>query len=182
MKANERARSVLRREFEEFAKGPVGAVPAELSANVLGQILRELNPSARKVFAKVTLIHFLVGTLSLTFCPQFGVSLTSSMGLMPYLMRFGEAACMIGCGAMFTGVSLLVASFALRLEELRVLRRHSILQIGSLATLSLGAFLCLGAEVIAGLGVVWIAAALVGGVVSLQAGWHIKRLVLRSWV
>jgi hypothetical protein len=128
------------------------------------------------VLVKLATIQAVAGTLSLAFCPQFGVSFTSSHGLMHYLMQYGENVCMVGCGALFTGASLLIASVALRPEEVRALREHRLLQITAVAALSLAAFACSGAEIIGGFALVWILGGIVGGMATLELGWSVRRL------
>lgn len=164
------------KDFAEFLSAEDVSVPDALSRRLTARIRSELNPSPWTVFGKVALIQFLIGSASLLFCPQFGVAFTSSMGIMPYLMRFGDGVCMLGCGAVFTSLSLLVSSLVLPPEAVRVLKRGRILQLVSLATLSLGAFLCVGGEVVATLGLAWILGALLGGAATLELGWRIRRL------
>ncbi len=180
MERNENQTKRLRDEFREFCAMEGMAAPKIVTENILEKIRTELNPPAASVFMKLTLIQFFVGLATLAVCPQFGLSLTSSMGLMQYLMKYGEAVCMLGCGALFTGASVLVASFALRPEEVKVLRRNRVLQLTSLATLSLGAFVCLGGEVVATLGLVWVLGAVVGGAGLLQLGWTVRRLAVQG--
>lgn len=179
MDANEQMKRI-KQEYQEFATIERSAVPLALSENILSQVWADLNPSVISVFMKMTMIHFLVGLATLALCPQFGISLTSSMGLMHYLMRFGESVCMLGCGAFFTGSSLLVASLALRPEEVRVLSRTRVLQIVSLATLSLGALIGVGAEVVVSFGLVWVLGAVLGGTGFLQLGWTIRKAAIQG--
>ena len=163
------------KDFADYISTELVEVPASLSERVLGGIGAELNPSALSVFGKVSLVQFLGGLSTLLFCPQFGLSLSSSLGLMPYLMRFGESFCMLGCGALFTGFSLLIVSFTLRPEEIRILKKHEIVQLISVSTLSLGAFLCLGGEVVLALGLVWLLGAVIGGALTLKIGWGMRK-------
>jgi hypothetical protein len=163
-------------DFAEFSSAESARVPDSMAAPVLDQIRSDLNPSAYSVFLKTALIHAAVGALTLLFCPQFGLKLTSSHGVMPYLMKFGEGFCMLGCGAVFTALSLLVTSLALRAEEVRVLKRSWPVQLGFLAMFSLGAFLCLGGEIVLTLGLIWAVGAILGGGVSLEAGWAYRRI------
>lgn len=166
----------LNEEFDEFLNSKENiAPPNNLSNRIFGMIHNDLNPSSWKVFGKTSLIHSVVGGATLLFCPQFGLSYTSSMGLMPYLMNYGEGACMLGCGAVFTSISLLLTAFLLRPEEVRVLEKNKVLQIGVLSTLSLGAMICLGAEVVTTLAFVWMLGALLGGIASLEFGWLMRR-------
>jgi hypothetical protein len=162
-------------EFDDFLAADEIQPPKAVSLVVLSKVRRDLNPIAWLVFWKLAMIHVFVGTLTLVFCPQFGFSFTSSMGLMNVLMRYGEAFCMFGCGALFLGVSTLVASLLLRPEEIRVIRRHEVLQLTLLASLSVGVFLCvLGGGVIAALTGVWLVGSIIGGVATLELGWAIR--------
>ena len=169
-------RSVWESEFKEFLEIEAASVPTALSKQVLESIQHRLRPSFWQVLIKLALIQTTAGAVSLLFCPQFGISFTSSHGLMHYLMQYGENVCMVGCGALFTGASLLIASFVLRPEEVRALREHRLLQVTAVTALSLGAFACVGAEIVGGLALVWTLGAVVGGMTTLELGWSVRRL------
>lgn len=161
-------------EFQEFVAHEGIAVPKSLAEKVLSRIHSELNPSSTSVFLKLAIIHAVVGFATLSMCPQFGVSLTSSMGLMQYLMQYGESVCMFGCGVVFVGLSFLVASLALRPEQVNVIRRNRVLQISLLASISLISFVLFGGEVEPTTGMAWSLGAIVGGSAFLQLGWMIR--------
>jgi hypothetical protein len=163
------------KDFLYFASCEETSIPEALGENVLKTISDELHPSAIKVFGKLTLVTFLVGAITLLFCPQFGVSLTSSMGLMYYLMPLGSTVCFVGCGGFFVGASIFIASLILKPEEILSLKEHAVLQLLSLSLLSLGALLCLGGEVVLTLGLVWALGAVVAGGLSLEAGWFLRK-------
>ena len=163
------------KDFAEFHSIEATEVPSQLSEKVLGRIHAELHPSPFLVFGKTTAIHLLAGLVTLLFCPQFGVSFTSNMGVMGYLMRFGESVCMLGCGALFMALSLFIASFALKPEEVRTLKGSELFQLAGLSALSLAVFICAGAEVVFSLGIIWFAGAVLGGILSLEAGWILRR-------
>lgn len=165
-------------EFKSFMDAAPIAPPQNVRENVLNYVHKELNPSSFKVFSKISLIHVVVGFVSLLMCPQFGFSPLGNMGLMSVLMKYGDAVCMLGCGAIFVGGTALISSFALRPEEVRVLRKTKALQFAVLGILSIGAFLCLGAEVLEGLTLIWMLGSLVGGLLSLEIGWAIRKKIL----
>ncbi|MBC7386164.1 MAG: hypothetical protein H7301_08410 [Cryobacterium sp.] len=167
-------------QFLEFMGTGQAIVPKMLSESVLGRIQTQLNPSPFSVFVKLATIHFIVGFATLAMCPQFGISLTSSMGLMQYLMQYGESVCMLGCGTVFMGVSFLVASLVLRPEEVKVLRRNRVLQISVLASLSLGGIILAGGEVELPTGMAWALGTIIGGSSLLQIGWTMRRTVIRA--
>ncbi|MBI3555978.1 MAG: hypothetical protein HY074_06930 [Deltaproteobacteria bacterium] len=161
-------------DFAKFVSAPELAPPARLSVEILGAVRAELNPRASKVFAKLGLIQVFVGALVLAMCPQFGLSILPGMGLMTLFMRFGETACMTGCGAVFLGASGLLGSLVLTREELLVIRRSRFLQAAVMATLASGVFVCLGGEMVISLGLAWVMGALVGGLGSFELGWLLR--------
>jgi hypothetical protein len=163
------------KEFTEFAASEAAEVPSGISELLVAQVRSDLHPGLFLVFTKVALIHTLVGAMTLLACPQFGISLTGNHGLMPYLMQYGENICMLGCGAFFTALSLLAASLLLRPEEVRVFKGNQILQLASLATYSIGAFLFLGGEVVVALALIWSLGAILGGALMLEAGWACRK-------
>lgn len=161
-------------EFADFLMSEPVEVPHMITEMIISKIQNELNPSFLQVFIKISSIHLFVGLVTLLFCPQFDISITSQLGLVPYLMQFGHEVCTFGCGAIFVGISLLASSFYLKPEEVKVLKRYAFLQLLVLSSLSLGFFVALGAEVILSLGLIWLAGATIGGVLSLDVGWALR--------
>ncbi len=164
-------------EFQDFMAAEQAQAPKAVSDYILARVHKDLNPSSWLVFAKVSAIHALMGFITLLFCPQFGLGFTDGMGLMALFMRFGDQACMVGCGAVFMGGSLLTASLVLRDEEARVIRQTELLQVSTLALLSMGVFICAGVGVVASLGAFWVLGSILGGVGTFEAG-----LRLRHWI
>lgn len=162
-------------EFQEFMGAHEAQVPQALSDSILSRVHKDLNPSSWLVFAKVSAIHAVMGFVTLLFCPQFGLGFTDGMGLMALFMRFGEQACMVGCGAVFMGGSLLTASLVLRHEELRVIRKTELLQVSTLALLSMGVFICTGVGVVASLSGFWVLGSILGGLGTFELGWAVRR-------
>lgn len=169
------------KDFLEFSSTEATNPPDSISGSILSKVRADLEPSVFSVFWKTAFLHFLVGGLTILYCPQFGISATSSMGLMPHLMKYGESVCMLGCGALFSGASLLVVSLLLRPEEVKVLKEHQVLQLTFLSSLSLGAFICLGGDVVFSLGLVWALGAIVGGALSLELGWIYRKKLAKGF-
>ncbi len=165
-------------ELREFVQAVPVAPSQGLSDSILSRVHRDLHPSFLALFLKLSAIHAIVGGVTLAFCPQFGLGLTAGMGLMGFFMRWGEQACMVGCGAVFMGGSLLIASLVLRPEEVRAIRKTELLQVGMLALLSIGSFVCTGAAVVVSLGLFWILGSIVGGLGTLELGWAFRRQIL----
>ncbi|HEY8278466.1 MAG TPA: hypothetical protein VIH99_02505 [Bdellovibrionota bacterium] len=162
-------------ELQEFLEAERLSPPVVLSEAVRSKIFVKLQPPFWQVLGKLAFIQTLAGALSLAYCPQFGMAFSRSHGLMHYLMQYGKSVCMLGCGALFVGVSLLAASLVLRPEEVRALRERRLLQITATVGLSLGAFVCFGAEVMEAMTLAWALGATLGGMATLELGWSIRR-------
>ncbi|MGE4234095.1 MAG: hypothetical protein AB7F43_12275 [Bacteriovoracia bacterium] len=162
------------KDFKDFVSSAPVNPPKEISDRIFKTVHEDLHPPFWKVFSKLALIHLVVGSIVLLFCPQFGISLFGGMGLMSLFMRFGEQACMAACGAVFTGASALTASLILRPQEIGIIRKTRSLQISGLAMLSMGVFICAGADVIASLALFWTAGAVLGGIGFFELGWILR--------
>lgn len=174
MKRNEH--SDYKNDYGNFIQCKAVNPPEKLSLNITQDICRRLNPSTWLVFFKLAAIHVACGTISLLACPQFGLSLTHGPNLMAIFMPFGLIACSLFCGAFFVSLSFIAAGAILKPEEVIVLRKSRILQLALITTLSLGAFVCLGAQVIELMSAVWIAGSLLGAILSIEATWAIRKL------
>ncbi len=168
------------KEFQEFMATSEIEPSKKVSKVIQEHVYRELNPSSAYVFGKLALVHLVVGTITLLFCPQFGLSLTSHMGLMHWLMQFGSAVCMFGCGVFFLGTSALVASFVLRPEEIKIIRKTQFWQFALLAIVSMGIFLTLGPQAFETLAILWVAGSILGALASMEIGWLVRSLAMHK--
>lgn len=162
-------------EFVEFVSSPSIEPPRRISEDVFTNVKRALNPSPFKVFIKISLIHLVMGTLTLLLCPQFGVSPFKGIGLMAIFMHLGSIGCTISCGALFLGTSMLTASLLLRPEEIKILRKGTIFHLLVLSLFSMAILICARAEIILGVGATWLLGSILGGASTLELGWMIRR-------
>lgn len=160
-------------DFKEFVSSKGEPVPKEISASILNRIHASLNPSAWLVFAKIFSIHIVVGTVSLSICNQFGLNpFNTNFSLSEYFMQFGHSTCMFLCGILFITSSILLGRIMLKQEEFVVLSRHAPLQVFGLSVFSLVAFIALGAEIVIGIGALWLLGAMLGGVFAAKIFTH----------
>lgn len=164
----------MKNDFDEFLKSFEIAPPKNISEKILSKIRADLNPSSLTIFRKLSLIQFVTGLVTLLFCPQLGIGLTSGMGLMGVLMRYGENLCMAGCGAVFLSGSAMASVILLRPEEIKALKKNVGLQFPILALATLGIFICLGAPVISMLGLSWFIGSVIGGILSFEVGQRLR--------
>jgi len=168
-----------KKDFNEFINEESIQPPKGLSDNILKMVDTDLNPSAWSVFAKLSLIHFFSALLTLSICPQFGFRVFGSgTGLMGVFMNLGYYGCMIACGIFFLGTSFLIAVITLQSQEIKVLRKHRWVQIVSLASLSLGAFIMLDAQIVFGFALAWIIGTFIGAFSVLELGWLVRRRIV----
>lgn len=152
-------------DFQEFVNTESQMVPKEISEKVLRRVKKSLNPAWYFIFMKLFCVHLLTGTLSMGICNQFGMSpFNTGFSLSDYFMKFGHSTCMFFCGVLFVGGSILISSYIIRPEELRVLKRSAVVQSLSLGILSLSIFWLLGAEIALSIAILWMIGALIGGV------------------
>ena len=157
-------------EFQFFLSVEKRDPPEPISSRIIKSVQSDLDPPQWIVFAKVALIHLVVGFLVLLICPQFGIGLFEGMGLTALFMHFGDLVCSIACGALFLGTTMFVSGLVLKPEEIRAIRKREFVQIVLLSTLSIFAFILLGASVAATLGIAWVIGSVFGGYTSLELG------------
>lgn len=168
-------------EFKDFIHGGEGVVvPEELSNRILKRVHKDLNPSSLLVFFKLLGVHLAVGTLSLAICHQFGLNpFGTEKSLSDWFMSIGgHKFCMIGCGVLFTALSIIAAGYFLSSDEVRVLRKTEFLQAFSLSVISLAAFFFFGAQLALLFGGLWLFGALVGGYAATEILWQLKKTQL----
>lgn len=163
--------------FSEFLNAESVSPPVQLSDRIGGLVYASLNPSPFLVFGKFVVIAALASLVSLFFCPQFGYG-TSGPGLMMFLMDISPLLCHFACGILFVGVGVLVSTFVLRQEELRVLRETKFLQVSALSASMLGMFLCFGSQGFFTLELAWLLGGITGGVLSIYSGSMIRAQLL----
>lgn len=165
-----------KKDFHEFINEESIQPPKGVSDNILNMVEADLNPSAWNVFAKLSLIHFFSALLTLSICPQFGFRVFGSgTGLMEVFMNLGYYGCMVACGIFFLGTSFLIAVVTLQPQQIKIIRKHSWVQIVSLISLSLGAFIMLDAQIVFGFALAWIIGTLIGAFSVLELGWLVRR-------
>lgn len=174
------ASTSLREEYEAFLASSGPECHDRTLPKIHEQVSHDLNPSVKNIALKLGAIHLAVGTGSLAFCPQFGLSLSSSHApgahrLDHLFMSFGETGCAIACGAFFLGLSLLAAALFLRPEEIRAFRKNWALQISLLGSSSFAVFICFGQVAFNGFALWWFFGALLGGLGFFEGSWRVRK-------
>lgn len=164
-------------DFNEFSN--IDANEYSVPPVLFQKIKRHIFPNPWIVFAKILGIHVAVGGLSLIICNQFGLNpFETNQTLTRWFMKMGgHHFCMVGCGLFFMATTYLLANFFVTLEELEAVRRYEWLQMSLVLMLSLATFYFFGAELIATFVALWIVGAIVGGFLSIETSYRVRR----SW-
>jgi hypothetical protein len=104
--------------------------PAHVTAAVTDHVLRDLEPRATLVAAKVGLAALLGGVLSLVVCGQFGLGVTPWADALTHHLhaRLGAVPCALVCGGLFAVLPMLLLRYAMTspLQFRAILRRHQL--------------------------------------------------------
>lgn len=163
-------------DYNQFLSFEETKVPKELSNQVFKKMDKLLNPKATTIFSKILSIHLVVGSLSLSVCHQFGINpFNTKFSLADVFMNWaGHGACMVFCGFLFTGLSIITAGYFLSIEELKVLKKTEFPQALVLSTLSLGLLFIFGAELVFSFAGLWLLGALIGSFLATEAAWAVR--------
>lgn len=162
------------KDFESFLESG----HAQLPSSALENLKAEVFPKIGAVAMKLGLIHLASSLLTLMVCPQFGLRLFfEGHGLMHYFMKAGDIGCFAFCGAFYLGTSFWVAKIFMGEFEWALLRKNSVLALGSLSLLSLGAFAMWDHSLNFEIGLVWLLGALVSGAIPLLTRVHHRPLL-----
>lgn len=158
------------KEYAEFLKAD--APPSkEAHESLYTTIYERMHPSFAKVFGKLSLIQLIVGTATLTVCPQFHWKAISYFDIFrPILENYGHIACMLACGSFFFGTGVLTSIFVLSPEEILKIKASKYLLFPALIGLFLGAFICVGAHVYLEVALAWMVGAIVASLGTFELG------------
>ena len=165
-------------DFKSFINENPQDPPVALDQGINAYIKSELDPPHKLVFAKLLLIQGFIGVITMLFCPQFSLSLTSQEDIFNLLHNtFGHYGCMSICGVIFVGSGALFAHMILSQGDLLKISRSKGLYYFALSSLFLSLFYLVGAEVYLEVATAWLLGASLGGILVFEVS---HRLLLIS--
>ncbi len=166
-------------DFNDFQKNNTSAPPLELTVSVLKMVRDDLQPSFKIVISKLIVTQLILGFITLLFCPQFNLSLTSNLGLFHYLHNsFGSNVCMVMCGGIFMGFGAFFVSSVLSESEIKLIRSKSLILYLALSIFVLPIFMIFGADIYKELTYFWVVGATFCGFFMFDLGLKVKRAIL----
>lgn len=167
------------KDFLDFVNSKKVSPPNHLSIEVLSLIKADLDPSHKIVFTKLILIQAFIGFITLSFCPQFSLSLTNNHEMFHYFHHtFGEQICMIICGTVFMGSGAIFAAYLLKKEEIKKIKETKFLYYFSISIIFISIFFLLGAQSYLSLIFFWFIGSSLGGLVLFELNRIIRKEVL----
>jgi len=165
-----------RNDFKDFLDNKKSSPSTQIANKVLHSIRRDMIPSKPIVLGKLILVQAFIGAVTMIFCPQFSMSLTSNDELYHFFHRtFGHYGCMMVCGSIFVGSGALFSTTILNWAEIRLIRSNKILGYLFLSGLFATTFLMLGAQVYLDVAIAWMLGATLSGSVFFQVSSILKR-------
>jgi hypothetical protein len=162
-------------EFKEFLEGKPEQVPRQLTNKIKEEIHRKLNPSLKRVFFQLALIHGIVSFLTISICPHFGIEIIPGMnGLSAAFMKIGMSFCMMACGIIFMGAGILAAVFLMPPEYVMALKRQKLFHLVILTFLSCGVLISFGEVLAFGWIGLWLLGGLAGSFSSFTLGYRLR--------
>lgn len=163
------------KDFESFLKQEDAIPPALINQAVLSQVHTDLNPSLKLVAGKLFGLHAIGAGIVSLFCPQLGVGpIIGEQGIMHLFMQYGPLACAAICGAVFLGLSTILATIFLSREELRFANRYRFINVTLLASISFAGLMLAGGSADRLSYAFWIAGAIATGWAVLKLGASIR--------
>ncbi len=168
-------------DYEDFLSSMPMKPPEKLSSNVLEYIHKSMNPSHTFVFTKLLLIQIFIGVLTMTFCPQFKLSITNNHELFHFFHdTFGYQICMMLCGGIFLGSGAVAAGLILNSYELQKIYRSKVQYYFALCSIFIGVFMGIGVEVYLEVLSFWIIGAFLVGLLSFVVSMKAKLMIRYS--
>ena len=161
--------------LQEFIASKDECVPMLAHAKILQRVKAELHPATPLVFAKLLVVQAVMGVLTLLFCPQFELSLTSSVELWHYVHHtYGASVCALICGAIFTAPGAVLAAYLLKPVEVQKVKRSGLRYHLAIAGVALLTFFLCGAELFHQLTLLWLTAAALTAMLLFALSFHLR--------
>lgn len=166
----------MNKDYNDFLNGHE-KINSSLDNDTFNMIMKEMNPSIKLIFGKLLLVQGFIGLLTMTFCPQFNLSLTNTYDLFHYFHRiFGHEVCMLICGSIFLGTGAIFASYILSDGEVAKIKQSKFLFFTSISILAASIFMILGTQAYLHLVLYWMIGATISSIGLFELNTGIRRL------
>lgn len=156
-------------------------VREEISVKILNQIKGKIIPDVKKIFLKLFIVHCLVALVTLSVCPQLGVStFKTGLNIIHTMSFLGQYTCELVCGFFFTSTSILVSLIFLSRDEVRYLSYKKFYLASIFVLISIGGLLMFNSALFVELSLLWLIGTMAGVLFTIELGSFIFRhLILK---
>lgn len=170
----------MNKDFDDFRESSVKP-PIHVSNHINQYVMQSLTPDSKTVFLKLTFIQSIIGLMTMLFCPQFNMSLTSNYDLFHYFHHnFGHSICMMICGSIFFGTGAFASSLILNDIEIKKIHESKFLYFVSLSIIFVSSFIVLGAKIYLNLLSFWLLGALGIGITLFEITYFIRVKLMKN--
>ena len=165
-------------DLNDFSSSNSFDAPIDIKNSILNYVEKELHPSRVGVFLKLITIQFIVGILTMIFCPQYKLSFTHNYDLFHYFHHtFGEQVCMIICGSIFIGSGAIIAAQILNKPEIKVIRNYKPLFYIAMSSIFASLFVFISTSAYLSLVPFWLIGASLSGIYFFEGSFKLKTLL-----
>lgn len=149
----------------------------ELDQKVLKNIQNKLTVSHSGVFIKLLVVQVFIGLITLTFCPQFSISLTNHMDMFHFFHRnFGELICTGICATIFMGSGAVFSTYIMSYKELCLINNNKTVYALSISGIFITIFLMINPEIYFVSAAIWIFSASMSFALVNFSGFNLRRI------
>lgn len=150
----------------------------QVSAKIIESVKNKIKPDIKSIFLKLFVVHLAVALVTLSVCPQLGVSsFKTNIDFSHMFLMFGDKGCELICGFFFTSASIAVSFLFLTRDEVRFLSFNKTYLASVFILISIGLLLMFNSQLFVELSILWLIGTFIGVVGTLELGAFILRYV-----
>lgn len=153
-------------------------ISAIMNEKIIEDIKSRIMPDIKRIFLKIFLVHLATALVTLSICPQLGVtSFNTGINISHLFMTFGKIGCDLFCGFFFTSASISISLFFLSRDEIRFIKHRKSYLASVFVLFSIGLLLMFNSKLFVELSIIWLIGTLFGVVSTIEIGAYLVRKV-----
>lgn len=153
-------------------------VSPQMEERIIDAVRSKIIPDIKNIFLKIFLVHISVAFVTLSVCPQLGVSsFKTGIDISHFFASFGEMGCDLFCGFFFTSASIAVSLFFLSRDEIRFIKYKKGYLASVFVLVSIGLLLMFNSKLFVELSILWLVGTLFGVISTIEIGAYILKRI-----
>lgn len=164
-------------DYKLFMNDAKYAPSNELDQTVLRSIQSKITTSHPRVYLKLIFVQVFIGLITLTFCPQFSISLTNHMDIFHYFHHtFGELICTGICATIFMGSGTIFSTYIMSYKELTLINQNKIIYALSISGIFITIFLMINPKIYLVSAFIWLFSASLSFMIISFSGLALRKI------